>query len=89
MGVTIRDEALEARSRYYRFISDLGTEMALQWSLRKHSHRLDRVLDTCRWCIIERRVLKHGHMASVKKPPLWWKRFIEEWQRSLHEVMER
>ena len=81
MSKTISAQVLEARANNYQFQSDLGTEMALKWSLPKHEHLLTKLVSGCRWCGIERMVIKHGHMASVEKAPEWWKRFIAEWQK--------
>ena len=78
-----RTEILRARGRHYRFCSDLVTEQALRWAMAKHLHPLDIVSDGCHWCEIERRVLDIGHLASLKPPVTWWKRFVLEMRNEM------
>ena len=85
---TLKDKIIGGRARNYQFESDLGTEMALRWSMDKHGHSLTRIFRDCRWCITERRVFRAGHLASLKKPPTWWKRFIREWQDSMTKTRD-
>jgi hypothetical protein len=73
---------LKERKRRYQFISDLGTEMALRWSLSQHDHGMDLVRPGCHWCDIESLVIANGHMASKKNPPKWWNEFVLEWKSS-------
>lgn len=80
-------ETLDARKKGYRFMSDLSTEMALRWSLKQHCHSMKRIDGRCRWCVIERKVLTVGHMASKRPAPSWWTRFMLDWEkRSRHNL---
>ncbi len=70
-------QIVQARQRGYFGHSDMGTEKALKWVLPKHPHSMDVLHPKCHWCDLERRILAIGHMASVRPPPAWWKRFME------------
>lgn len=78
-----RIEIIAARKKAYQAMSDLCTEIALRWSLKEHHHSMKRVDYRCRWCVIERKVLTTGHMASKQPAPRWWILFMGEYRNRL------